>query len=239
MAQDATTSPPREPEPPAGGPSPEELPGYMSSRLRAPDRPPLVLPASPSELTAPVYGHSRVTELDRDLTRQHQGEPHGQRIVVAGRVRDSAGRPVRDTLVEIWQANAGGRYSHVGDRNAAPLDPNFTGTGRCLTDSEGRYEFTTIKPGAYPWGNHKNGWRPAHIHFSLLGPAFASRLITQMYFPEDPLFLLDPIVRSAGDSEARRRLVSSLDLSVTRPDWALGYRFDIVVNGHRATPVEV
>jgi protocatechuate 3,4-dioxygenase beta subunit len=229
-------SPPREPEAPAGAPPLEELPAYQSSRLRAPDRPPLVIPPSPSELTGPVYGHDRVTELDSDLTRQHDGDPPGQRIVVAGRVRDEAGRPVRDTLVEIWQANAAGRYVHKGDRNAAPLDPNFTGAGRCLTDSEGRYEFTSIRPGAYPWENHQNGWRPAHIHFSVLGPAFANRLITQMYFPEDPLFLLDPIVRAAGGSEARRLLVSTLDLDLTRPGSALGYRFDIVVSGPRATP---
>jgi protocatechuate 3,4-dioxygenase beta subunit len=216
----------------------EALPDYVSARLRAPDRPPLVFPPSPSELTAPVYGETVVTELDRDLTHQHDGEPQGQRIVVAGRVRDSDGRPVRDTLIEIWQANAGGRYSHDGDRNPVPLDPNFTGTGRCLTDSKGFYEFTTIRPGAYPWKNHDNAWRPAHIHFSLLGPTFASRLITQMYFPDDPLFELDPIARSAGDSKTRRRLLSTLDLELTRPGEALGYRFDLVVNGRDATPAE-
>jgi protocatechuate 3,4-dioxygenase, beta subunit len=227
---------PREPDAPAGAPSSEQLPDYGSSRLRAPARPPLVIPATPSELTGPVYGHNRVSEQDRDLTSGHDGDPQGQRIVVAGRVRDADGRPVRNTLVEIWQANAAGRYVHQGDRNPAPLDPNFTGAGRCMTDSEGRYEFTTIKPGAYPWENHDNAWRPAHIHFSLLGPAFATRLITQMYFPEDPLFLLDPIVRSAGASEARRLLVSTLDLALTQPGRALGYGFDIVVNGPRATP---
>jgi protocatechuate 3,4-dioxygenase beta subunit len=230
--------PPREPELPAGAPSPAELPDYVSARSRAPDRAPLVFPASGSELSAPVYGHDRVTELDSDLTRQHGGEPQGQRIVVAGRVVDGDGRPVRDTLVEIWQANAAGRYAHAADRSAAPLDPNFTGAGRCLTDSEGSFEFTTIRPGAYPWANHENAWRPAHVHFSILGPAFATRLITQMYFPDDPLFSLDPIVRAAGDAPARRRLLSSLDLSLTRPDQAIGYRFDIVVSGPRATPSE-
>jgi protocatechuate 3,4-dioxygenase beta subunit len=153
-------------------------------------------------------------------------------------VLDGDGRPVRNSLIEVWQANAAGRYVHQGDRHPAPLDPNFTGAGRCLTDSEGRYRFVTVKPGAYPWKNHDNAWRPAHIHFSLFGPAFATRLVTQMYFPGDPLFDQDPIFQSVQDPKARQRLVSSFNLETTEPEWALGYRFDIVLRGRDATPME-
>ncbi|MBA3389249.1 MAG: protocatechuate 3,4-dioxygenase subunit beta [Rubrobacter sp.] len=213
-------------------------PEYESTRLRAPGRPLVILPHTLSELTGPVYGHEKVGTLDHDLTRQHVGEPLGERIVVTGRVLDGDGRPVRNGLIEAWQANAAGRYAHHGDRHPAPLDPNFTGAGRCLTDSEGRYRFVTVKPGAYPWGNHDNAWRPAHIHFSLFGPAFATRLVTQMYFPGDPLFEHDPIFQSVSDPNARQRLVSRFDLSATEPEWALGYSFDIVLRGCNATPVE-
>jgi protocatechuate 3,4-dioxygenase beta subunit len=213
-------------------------PDYRSSRLRAPDRPLIALPHTLSELTGPVLGHERIGPLDHDLTRQHPGEPLGERIVVTGRVLDGDGRAVRDSLVEIWQCNAAGRYVHRTDQHPAPLDPNFTGAGRCLTDSEGRYRFVTIKPGAYPWGNHENAWRPAHIHFSLFGPAFPTRLVTQMYFPGDPLFAYDPIFRSVRDPAARERLVSRLDMDLTEPEWALGYRFDIVLRGREATPTE-
>ena len=213
-------------------------PEYESTRLRAPGRPLVILPHTLSELTGPVYGHEKVGTLDHDLTRQHVGEPLGERIVVTGRVLDGDGRPVRNGLIEAWQANAAGRYAHHGDRHPAPLDPNFTGAGRCLTDSEGRYRFVTVKPGAYPWGNHDNAWRPAHIHFSLFGPAFATRLVTQMYFPGDPLFEHDPIFQSVSDPKARQRLVSRFDLSATEPEWALGYSFDIVLRGCNATPVE-
>jgi protocatechuate 3,4-dioxygenase, beta subunit len=157
---------------------------------------------------------------------------------VHGRVLDGDGRPVSNSLVEIWQANAAGRYTHQGDGHPAPLDPNFGGAGRCLTDDEGRYRFVTIKPGAYPWGNHRNAWRPAHIHFSLFGPAFATRLITQMYFPGDPLFGQDPIFNSVRDPEARQRMISAFDLKTTEPEWALAYRFDIVLRGRDATPME-
>jgi protocatechuate 3,4-dioxygenase beta subunit len=173
--------------------------------------------------------------LDHDLTRQHAREPLGERIIVAGRVLDEDGRPLRNTLIEIWQANAAGRYLHEWDRHPAPLDPNFTGAGRCLTDDEGRYRFVTVKPGAYPWKNHPNAWRPAHIHFSLFGRAFVQRLVTQMYFPGDPLFGQDPIFNSVRDPRARERLVCSFDLDATEPDWALAYHFDIVL---RATPFE-
>jgi protocatechuate 3,4-dioxygenase, beta subunit len=213
-------------------------PDYKATCLRAPERPLTILPHTLSEITGPVYGHGRVGPLDHDLTRQHAGEPLGERIIVTGRVLDSDGRPVRGSLVEIWQANAAGRYVHQGDRHPAPLDPNFTGAGRCLTDGEGRYRFVTVKPGAYPWGNHDNAWRPAHIHFSLFGEAFATRLITQMYFPGDPLFEQDPIFQSVRDPEARRRLISSIDLETTEPEWALAYRFDIVLRGRETTPME-
>jgi protocatechuate 3,4-dioxygenase beta subunit len=191
-----------------------------------------------SELAGPVYGHERVGELDNDLTRQHEGEPLGERIIVTGRVLDRDGRPVRDSLIELWQANAAGRYTHAGDRHPAPLDPNFSGAGRCMTDSEGRYRFVTVKPGAYPWGNHPNAWRPAHIHFSLFGRSFRSRLVTQMYFPGDPLFYQDPIFNAIPDGKARNRLISSFDLDATEPEWALGYNFDIVLEGRDATPME-
>jgi protocatechuate 3,4-dioxygenase beta subunit len=212
-------------------------PEYRSTVLRAPRRSLLTLPETQSELTGPVYGDDAVGELDSDLTRQFGGEPQGERIIVTGRVRDGDGRPVRSALVEIWQANAGGRYRHEGDRHPAPLDPNFGGAGRCLTDDEGRYRFVTIKPGAYPWRNHDNAWRPAHIHFSLFGRAFTNRLVTQMYFPGDPLFELDPIFRSVPE-KARERMVSSFDIETTRPEWALGYVFDVVLRGPAATPME-
>jgi protocatechuate 3,4-dioxygenase, beta subunit len=196
------------------------------------------LPHTLSEVTGPVFGHSDIHPHDRDLTLQHAGEPLGERIIVRGRVVDGDGRPVTNSLIEIWQANAAGRYAHAKDDHPAPLDPNFTGTGRALTDNDGFYNFVTIKPGAYPWRNHENAWRPAHIHFSLFGPAFVTRLITQMYFPGDPLFAYDPILQSIPDERARQRLVSKFDLETTKPEWALGYRFDIVLRGRESTPFE-
>jgi protocatechuate 3,4-dioxygenase beta subunit len=217
---------------------PYDFPDYRSTEFRHPTRPPVQLPHTLSEITGPVFGHNSVQPQDSDLTIQHAGEPLGERIVVSGRLLDGDGRPVRSSLIEIWQANAAGRYAHRVDQHPAPLDPNFTGAGRCLTDDEGRYRFVTVKPGAYPWGNHPNAWRPAHIHFSVFGPAFATRLITQMYFPGDPLSDYDPIFQSVRDPRARERLVSTLDWSLTRPEWALGYRFDIVVRGREATPFE-
>jgi protocatechuate 3,4-dioxygenase, beta subunit len=213
-------------------------PEYRSTRLRAPDRPLIILPHTLSEITGPVYGHERMGPLDNDLTRQHSSEPLGERIIVTGRVLDGDGRPVRNSLVEIWQCNAAGRYIHQVDQHPAPLDPNFTGAGRCLTDDEGRYRFVTIKPGAYPWGNHENAWRPAHIHFSLFGTAFATRLVTQMYFPADPLFEYDPIFLSVRDPRARERMIARFDIGETQPEWALGYRWDIVLRGREATPTE-
>ena len=210
-------------------------PNYRSTELRAPKRPLIVLPERFRDLESPVFGHDDVAPFDNDLTRQHSAEPQGERIIVTGRVVEEDGRPVRDALVEIWQTNAGGRYRHEADQHPAPLDPNFTGAGRTLTDDDGRYEFVTIKPGAYPWRNHPNAWRPAHIHFSLFGRTFSSRLVTQMYFPGDPLFEFDPIFQSVRDPKTRERLIASFDLELTQPEWALGYRFDVVL---RSTPFE-
>jgi protocatechuate 3,4-dioxygenase beta subunit len=217
---------------------PYDVPEYRSTGLRAPRRPLVTLPETLSELTGPVYGEDDVAGTDSDLTRQFDGEPLGERIIVTGRVLDGEGRPVRSTLVELWQANAAGRYAHDVDQHPAPLDPNFGGAGRVLTDDDGVYRFTTIKPGAYPWKNHPNAWRPAHIHFSVFGRAFTNRLVTQMYFPGDPLFDADPIFNSVRDAKARERLVSQFDWETTSPEWALGYRFDIVLRGPSATPFE-
>jgi protocatechuate 3,4-dioxygenase beta subunit len=183
-----------------------------------------------------VFGEDQVPPADADLTGGHAAEPIGERIIVSGRVTGSDGRPIRRQLVEIWQANAAGRYRHEVDRHPAPLDPNFTGAGRCLTDDDGRYRFVTIKPGAYPWRNHANAWRPAHIHFSLFGTDFTERLVTQMYFPGDPLLALDPMYGSISDRQAAQRLLARLDLDSTVEEWALGYRFDITIDGRRATP---
>jgi protocatechuate 3,4-dioxygenase, beta subunit len=217
---------------------PLDTPAYRSTLLRAPRQPPVLLPHGLTEVTGPLLGEDRAVAADADLTTRHPGAPLGERIIVTGRVRDSDGRPVPGTLIEIWQANAAGRYAHKIDDHLAPLDPNFDGAGRCLTDSEGRYRFVTIKPGAYPWANHRNAWRPAHIHFSLFGRAFTQRLVTQMYFPGDPLFAHDPVFNSVPDPKARERLVCRLDMSVTEPDWALGYRWDIVLRGREATVSE-
>ncbi len=217
---------------------PYDYPDYVGTRLRHPKRQLVALPRSLTERTGPVYGEGSVSELDSDLTRQRAGEPLGERIIVSGRVLDADGRPVRSSLIELWQANASGRYIHEEDQHPAPLDPNFTGAGRCLTDDEGRYRFVTVKPGAYPWKNHDNAWRPAHIHFSLFGDAFATRLVTQMYFPGDPLLELDPIFQSVRDPKGRESLISQFDLEATMPEWALAYRFDIVLGGPTPTPLE-
>lgn len=211
---------------------------YRSTTRRAPAEPPIRLPADLSDLEEPVYGWWPIGESDNDLTRQHAAEPQGQRIIVAGRVLDEDGRPIPGALLEIWQANAAGRYRHAQDNHPAPLDPHFTGAGRTITDDGGRYEFTSIKPGAYPWRNHDNAWRPAHIHFSVFGSSFRTRLVTQMYFPDDPLFAYDPIFQSIRDERAQRRLIARFDLGLTRPEWALGFAFDIVVRGQGATPFE-
>ena len=218
--------------------APYLYPPYRSTLLRAPTRPLILLPHTRSVRTGPVFGDGQMSPLDHDLTRQHGGEPLGERIIVTGRVLDADGRPVRNTLVEVWQSNAAGRYAHDHDQHPAPLDPNFTGAGRCLTDADGRYRFVTVKPGAYPWKNHPNAWRPAHIHFSVFGTAFTHRLVTQMYFPGDPLLDHDPILQSIPSPKARERLVAAFDLALTMPEWALGYHWDIVLRGPGATPME-
>ncbi len=211
---------------------------YRASIPRSPRKPLVLLPHTLSEITGPVYGHEELAKSDNDLTCQHSGEPLGERIIVSGRVLDSNGRPVPNTLIEIWQANSAGRYVHAKDNHPAPLDPNFTGAGRTLTDGSGAYRFVTIKPGPYPWLNHYNAWRPAHIHFSIFGLAFITRLVTQMYFPGDPLFAFDPIFQSVPDEKARHCMISRFDLETTQPQWATGYRFDIVLRGPEATPFE-
>ena len=214
------------------------FPAYASTVKRAPTQPLVVLPHTLSEVTAPVFGYDEVKPGDADLTRQHPGEPLGERIVVSGRVLDENGRPAPNVLVEIWQANAAGRYNHRVDQHDAPIDPNFTGAGRLLTDAQGQYRFMTIRPGEYPWRNHHNAWRPAHIHFSLFGQAIVQRLVTQMYFPGDPLLEYDPMFTCVADEKARNRLVAALDWETTLPEYALGYRFDIVLRGCEATPME-
>jgi protocatechuate 3,4-dioxygenase beta subunit len=223
----------------ASAAQPEYLhPPYKSSLKRAPTRPLIMLAPTVSERSGPVFGHAAVGPSDADLTARHDAAPTGERIVVSGCVLDEDGRAVRGALVELWQANAAGRYKHRNDQHNAPLDPNFDGYGRALTDAQGRYRFLTIKPGAYPWGNHHNAWRPAHIHFSLFGAGLLSRLVTQMYFPGDPLLPHDPIYNCIPDESAKQRLISSFDWENTRPEFALGYRFDIVLRGRIATPME-
>ena len=214
------------------------FPPYVSTIARSPRMQLVPLPRTRSERTGPVFGHGLIREHDNDLTAQHGGDPVGERIYVHGRVLDEDGRPVRNALVEIWQANAAGRYRHKVDTYNAPLDPNFTGAGRTLTDEHGYYWFKTVKPGPYPWGNHHNAWRPSHIHFSLFGAGILSRLVTQMYFPGDPLQPLDPIFNSIPDEAARRRLVSTLDMQRAESNYALAYAFDIVLRGRGETPFE-
>jgi protocatechuate 3,4-dioxygenase, beta subunit len=224
---------------PQKGAQPEYLhAAYASTRKRAPTKPLIVLPHTLSEVTGPIFGLDDVRPEDGDLTLRHAAAPLGERIIVSGRVLDENERPVSSTLIEIWQCNAAGRYRHQNDNHDAPLDPNFSGAGRVLTDKEGRYRFVTIKPGAYPWRNHPNAWRPAHIHLSLFGRAFVTRLVTQMYFPGDPLLPHDPILNSIAQERARHRLVADFDWDTTEPEYALGYRFDIVLRGRDATPMD-
>jgi protocatechuate 3,4-dioxygenase beta subunit len=211
---------------------------YASTQKRAPRQALIRLEQTLSEITGPRFGPESVSDADANLSRWNGGEALGERIVVTGRVLDEDARPIRGTLVEIWQANAAGRYAHDVDQHDAPLDPHFCGVGRVMTDENGVYRFLTVKPGVYPWRNHYNAWRPQHIHFSLFGPSFATRLVTQMYFPGDPLLALDPIFNSVPDPDARQRLVAAFDIDVTMPEYALGYRFDIVLRGRAATPLE-
>ena len=211
---------------------------YRSTRLRAPAQPLLVVAPAFLHQPGPAVPQGFVRNGDNDLTIHGKSAPLGEKMIVSGRVLDDTGRPVRDSLVEIWQANASGRYDHPGDTHAAPLDPNFHGIGRTFTDGEGRYRFVTIKPGSYPWANHAFAWRPQHIHFSLLGNAPVQRLVTQMYFPGDPLLAIDPIFMSVPGENARARMVSTLALETGLEDIALGYTFDIVLAGVQATPME-
>lgn len=216
-------------------------PPYGSTVTRGPLNSMIPLAQSLSELTGPRFGTGDIGSLDNDLTTNsvQDGVPLGERIIVAGRLLDDGGKPIPNALIEVWQANAAGRYAHKVDQHDAPLDPNFHGAGRVLTDANGRYQFTTIRPGAYPWRNHHNAWRPAHIHFSVFGVNFMQRLITQMYFPNDPLLPLDPIYNAVPDAAARKSLISIYDHdNVTSPEWALGFRFDIVVCGPKQTPFE-
>lgn len=224
---------------PVAGTQPPHLhPPYRSSEFRSPKQPLIYLPQTLSEITGPSFGRDRVDPKACDLTRQRAGEPLGERIIVSGHILDEDGRPVAHSLVEVWQANAAGRYHHRWDQHNAPLDPNFSGSGRTLTDEHGNYRFVSIRPGAYPWRNDRNAWRPAHIHFSLFGPAFATRLVTQMYFPGDPLLPFDPIFNCTADEQARQRLISTFDWETTLPEQALGFRFDIILAGREATPME-
>jgi protocatechuate 3,4-dioxygenase beta subunit len=224
---------------PAAGTQPEYNDrGYRSTIKRSPTRPLILLPHTMSEVTGPVFGYDKIKPGDNDLTSHHASEPLGERIFVSGRVLDENSRPVRSALIEIWQANAAGRYHHKNDTHNAPLDPNFTGYGRVMTDDLGHYSFTTIKPGAYPWLNHYNAWRPQHIHLSLFGAGILTRLVTQMYFPGDPLLDEDPIYNSIPDEKARRRLISQFDWETTVPLFGLGYHFDIVLRGRESTPME-
>lgn len=215
-----------------------DYPPYRSSLLRHPTKDLVQVDPEGVELWAPCFSERDIDPLEADLTIQRGGEPIGERMVITGRVTDGDGRPVRRQLVEIWQANAAGRYIHQRDQHPAPLDPHFTGTGRCLTDDEGRYRFVTIKPGPYPWRNHHNAWRPAHVHFSFFGTEFTQRIVTQMYFPGDPLFALDPIYQAIVDPRARQRLVATYDHNLTQPEWATGYRWDVVLTGAHRTPTQ-
>ncbi|HEX3476907.1 MAG TPA: protocatechuate 3,4-dioxygenase subunit beta [Kofleriaceae bacterium] len=224
---------------PAGTQPAYDVPSYGSTHRRAPGQPLVALPSAPGPLehAGPVFlPHQFPAAID--LSREDGRDAMGQRIIVAGRVTDEADRPVAGAMIELWQANAAGRYHHERDAHDAPLDPSFRGAGRVFTDGDGRYRFVSIKPGAYPWRNHPNAWRPNHIHFSLFGPTWGARLVTQMYFPGDPLLAIDPIFQSVPDPEARARLVAAFDLALTQPEWALGFRFDIVLRGLRATPME-
>lgn len=221
----------------AGSQPANDTPSYRSTQARHPKRPLLRVPHTITETTAPAFAPAQFRPMD-DLSVTDGIMAQGERIAVGGRVTDEAGRPVPHTMIEVWQANAAGRYAHPGDTHDAPLDPPFSGEGRVFTDADGTYRFVSIKPGAYPWRNHANAWRPNHIHFSLFGSGFAQRLITQMYFPGDPLLPLDPVFNAIPDAASRQRLVSAFDLGLTVPEWALGYRFDIVLRGPAQTPME-
>jgi protocatechuate 3,4-dioxygenase beta subunit len=222
----------------AGVHPPYDHRAYASTHKRAPRHQPIAIAQTLSEITGPRFAPDVAGRGDADLTHHAGGEALGERIIVTGRMLDEDGRAIPNSLIEIWQANAAGRYVHERDQHEAPLDPHFSGIGKVITDSHGKYRFMTVKPGAYPWRNHHNAWRPQHIHFSLFGPSFATRLITQMYFPGDPLLALDPIFNSVPEAAARERLIASFDIEVTIPERALGYRFDFVLRGRSATPMQ-
>jgi protocatechuate 3,4-dioxygenase, beta subunit len=233
-----TTSPPSFIRPRPGTQPPYLYPDYASTVKRAPKRTPIRFEHTLSEVTGPVFADGWAGPDATDLTRQHKGAPLGERIIVEGRVLDEGGRPVAGTLIELWQCNAAGRYHHPVDQHDAPLDPNFTGAGQVVSGRDGSYRFLTIKPGAYPWRNSPNAWRPAHIHLGVFGPGFATRVVTQMYFPGDPLLAYDPIFQSTADAAARERLICSYDPELSESEWALGYRFDLVLRGRDATPTD-
>lgn len=234
VAADATT-PFRDITP--GTQPPNDFPPYGSTHKRHPKQTLLRIPQTVTEITGPRFSRMQYPPI-LDMAKRDGHEALGERIIVRGRVLDEDGRPVSDTMLEIWQANAAGRYNHERDQHDAPLDPHFRGEGRVFTDAAGWYQFTSIKPGAYPWRNHDNAWRPNHIHFALFGPGFATRLVTQMYFPGDPLLELDPVFHSVPDAHARQQLIAKFDIGITRPEWALGYRFDIVLRGRNTTVTE-
>jgi protocatechuate 3,4-dioxygenase beta subunit len=219
---------------------PYSFKAYGSSVKRGPLKRLVPIRQTLSEVTGPLFSDIKLEQGESDLTRHPETgkEAVGERIIVVGRVLDEDERPVPNTLIEIWQANAAGRYHHPVDQHNAPLDPNFIGAGRCVTNEKGEYRYLTIKPGPYPWLNHPNAWRPSHIHLSLFGPAFVTRLVTQFYFPGDPLIPLDPIFNSVPTKSGRERLMSSYAHDVSESEFALGYRFDIVLRGRRATPFE-
>ena len=224
--------------PAAPGSQPDnDSPSYGSTRLRHPLQPLLRAPQTVTEISGPRFLPAQFPEM-ADISMEDGHQAMGERIIVRGRITDEDARPVAATMVEIWQANAAGRYHHDRDQHDAPLDAHFSGQGRVFTDADGWYQFTSIKPGAYPWRNHANAWRPNHIHFSFFGPGYATRLVTQMYFPGDPLLPLDPVFNTVPDEAARQRLVGKFDLDVTVPEFALGYRFDVVLRGRGATPME-
>ena len=215
------------------------FPEYKSTVLRSPTKPLIPVQEQLKDLVLPAFGESVIGEWDNDLTKnaRRNGEPIGERIKVSGKVMDEYGKPLKNVLIEIWQANAAGRYIHRAEIHDAPLDPNFLGAGRMLTDKDGNYSFYSVKPGAYPWGNHHNAWRPNHIHFSVMGLQIGHRLVTQMYFPGDPLFEFDPIFNSVP-KHARELLISKFRMDWTEPEFALAYEFNIVLNGRHQTPFE-
>jgi protocatechuate 3,4-dioxygenase, beta subunit len=221
-----------------GSQPPADVPAYGSTHKRHPKQKPIAFAHTITEVTGPRFSPRHFPPMT-DLSVVEGHAAMGERIILRGRITDEDGRPVPETMVEVWQCNAAGRYHHERDQHDAPLDPHFRGAGRVFTNADGWYQFTSVKPGAYPWRNHHNAWRPAHIHFSYFGPGFATRLITQMYFPGDPLLELDPVYQSVPDPAARQRLIAKFDLDIARPEWALGYRFDVVLRGRGATPMGI